>query len=59
MDTVTGFVKYERIDDRPQEFPRINESCIGLRNRYGYSAGIEEIIFWKKFIVKLYFTTFI
>ena len=42
IDTVTGFVKHERIDDRPQEFPRINESCISLRNRYGYSAGIEE-----------------
>jgi carotenoid cleavage dioxygenase len=33
-------VKQERIDDRPQEFPRINESLIGLPNKFGYTAGV-------------------
>ena len=40
INTVTGKVKQERIDDRPQEFPRINESLIGLPNKFGYTAGV-------------------
>jgi len=42
LNTVTGAHTCERIDDRPQEFPRINESLIGLRNQYGYCAGIGQ-----------------
>ena len=42
LNTVTGSHTCERIDDRPQEFPRINESLIGLRNQYGYCAGIGQ-----------------
>lgn len=42
LNTVTGTHTCERIDDRPQEFPRINESLIGLRNQYGYCAGIGQ-----------------
>jgi carotenoid cleavage dioxygenase len=37
---VTRKVTEERIDDRPQEFPRINESLIGLPYQFGYTAGI-------------------
>ena len=40
LNAVTGTHTHERIDDRPQEFPRINESLIGLRNQFGYTAGI-------------------
>jgi carotenoid cleavage dioxygenase len=40
INTVTGKVKQERIDDRPQEFPRINESLVGLPNKFGYTAGV-------------------
>jgi carotenoid cleavage dioxygenase len=42
LNTVTGTHSCERIDDRPQEFPRINESLVGLRNQYGYCAGIGQ-----------------
>ena len=40
LNVVTGTHTYERIDDRPQEFPRINESLIGLRHQFGYCAGV-------------------
>jgi carotenoid cleavage dioxygenase-like enzyme len=40
INTVTGKVTEERIDDRPQEFPRINESLIGLPYQFGYTAGV-------------------
>jgi carotenoid cleavage dioxygenase len=40
LDPATGRSTESVLDDRPQEFPRINESLIGLPNRYGYTAGI-------------------
>ena len=40
LNPLTGKVSTDRVSDRPQEFPRINESLIGLPYRYGYSAGI-------------------
>lgn len=40
LDPTTGRATEETIDDRPQEFPRINEALVGLPNRFGYSAGI-------------------
>jgi carotenoid cleavage dioxygenase len=42
LNPATGSATEEVLDDRPQEFPRINESLVGLPNRYGYSAGIAE-----------------
>jgi len=42
LNTVTGVATEERIDDRPQELPRINESLVGLAYRYGYTAGIGQ-----------------
>ncbi len=30
------------IDDRPQEFPHVNESVLSRRHRYGYAAVTEE-----------------
>lgn len=36
----TGAVSTEGRDDRPQEFPRINESLLGAKHRFGYAVGI-------------------
>jgi carotenoid cleavage dioxygenase len=40
VDTSAGKVREERIDDRGQEFPRINERLTGRRHRYGYAVGV-------------------
>ncbi len=40
LNPSTGAAKEETVNDRPQEFPRINESLIGRSYRYGYSAGV-------------------
>lgn len=37
----TGSVSTERRDDRPQEFPRINEELLGARHRFGYAVGTD------------------
>jgi carotenoid cleavage dioxygenase len=41
VNLATGVVSTERRDDRSQEFPRINESLLGGRHRYGYTIGID------------------
>ncbi|MFE5330370.1 carotenoid oxygenase family protein [Embleya sp. NPDC056575] len=43
IDPVRGVVRTERVDDRPQEFPRINEAYLGRRHRYGYTAASVEL----------------
>ncbi len=40
IDTATGRVREEQIDDRPAEFPRVADSLIGLRHRYGYMMAM-------------------
>ena len=35
-------VKEERLDDRGQEFPRIDERRLGLEHRFGYSVAVAE-----------------
>ena len=40
LNPSTGAAREETVNDRPQEFPRINESLIGRSYRYGYSAGV-------------------
>ncbi|HVT64840.1 MAG TPA: carotenoid oxygenase family protein [Mycobacteriales bacterium] len=40
VDTRANKVIESRVDDRPQEFPRINERLTGRRHRYGYSAAV-------------------
>ena len=40
IERSTGVVSETRIDDRSIEFPRINDSVVGLRHRYGYAAGL-------------------
>ena len=41
INLATGAVSSERRDDRSQEFPRINESLLGGRHRFGYTVGID------------------
>jgi carotenoid cleavage dioxygenase len=41
VNLATGGVASECRDDRSQEFPRINETLLGRRHRFGYTVGIE------------------
>jgi carotenoid cleavage dioxygenase len=36
IDTATGKVREQQVDDLPAEFPRVADSVVGLRHRYGY-----------------------
>jgi carotenoid cleavage oxygenase len=40
VNLATGAVTTECRDDRSQEFPRINETLLGGRHRFGYTVGI-------------------
>jgi carotenoid cleavage dioxygenase len=40
VDLSAGKVIEERLDDRGQEFPRIDERLTGRRHRYGYAAAV-------------------
>jgi carotenoid cleavage dioxygenase-like enzyme len=42
LDLAGGVVKTEALDDRAQEFPRIDERLTGRPHRYGYAAGLGE-----------------
>jgi len=42
IDPQGGKVITQLLDDRPQEFPRVDERVVGRRNRYGYSAALEN-----------------
>jgi carotenoid cleavage dioxygenase len=42
IDLVADKVLEERLDDRGQEFPRVDERLSGRRHRYGYSVGFAE-----------------
>ena len=41
INLATGAASSERRDDRAQEFPRINETLLGSRHRFGYTVGID------------------
>jgi len=41
VNLATGAVITECHDDRSQEFPRINETLLGGRHRFGYAVGLE------------------
>jgi carotenoid cleavage dioxygenase len=43
IDPATGTVGQQRLDDRPQEFPRVDDRVIARPHRYGYSAVVGEI----------------
>ena len=38
IDLDAGKVIEERLDDRPQEFPRVDDRVVGRRHRYGYAT---------------------
>lgn len=40
FNMVTGEVKEERLDDRPSEFPRMNDDMLGVETRYSYNPRI-------------------
>lgn len=40
LDGKRGTARSSIVNDRPQEFPRINEELTGRRYRFGYSSGI-------------------
>jgi carotenoid cleavage dioxygenase len=39
IDLAGDRVREEQLDDRPVEFPRVDDRLNGLRHRYGYTAG--------------------
>nr|WP_041298833.1 MULTISPECIES: carotenoid oxygenase family protein [Mycobacterium ulcerans group] len=41
INLTTGAVSTECRDDRSQEFPRINETLLGKRHRFGYTLGVD------------------
>jgi carotenoid cleavage dioxygenase-like enzyme len=43
IDPADGKVVEERLDDRGQEFPRVNDRLVSQPHRYGYSVVIGEV----------------
>ena len=43
IDPAAGRVTQQRLDDRPQEFPRVDDRAISQPHRYGYSAVIGAV----------------
>jgi carotenoid cleavage dioxygenase len=42
LDLASGTVGTTTLDDRPQEFPRIDERLTGRRHRYGYGVAVDR-----------------
>jgi len=42
IDTETGRVSEQQLDDRPCDFPRVHDRVVGLKHRYGYMAGMAD-----------------
>ncbi|WP_193046652.1 carotenoid oxygenase family protein [Mycolicibacterium baixiangningiae] len=42
VDLADGKVREARIDDRAQEFPRVDERLVGKRSRYGYAPAVGD-----------------
>jgi carotenoid cleavage dioxygenase len=43
VDHAHGRVRSRIIDDRPQEFPRVNEALVSRRHRYAYTAAAADM----------------
>jgi carotenoid cleavage dioxygenase len=43
IDLTRGRVRTSRLDDRPQEYPRVHDALVAKRHRYGYSAAAAEM----------------
>ena len=44
IDPVAGTVSQQRLDDRGQEFPRVDDRIVGRLHRYGYSAAAGQVM---------------
>ncbi|EYF08127.1 Lignostilbene-alpha,beta-dioxygenase [Chondromyces apiculatus DSM 436] len=44
LDLASDKVHERRLDDRPQEFPRVNEGVVSRPHRYGYTAVMGALI---------------
>jgi carotenoid cleavage dioxygenase len=42
VDLSDGKVRESRVDDRAQEFPRVDERLVGKRHRYGYAPEVGD-----------------
>jgi carotenoid cleavage dioxygenase len=42
IDLTSGRVREEPLDERPSEFPRVDERRVGLRHRFGYASASGE-----------------
>jgi carotenoid cleavage dioxygenase len=42
LDHASGKAREERLDDRGQEFPRVDERVVGRTHRFGYSVGYAD-----------------
>jgi carotenoid cleavage oxygenase len=42
IDLAAGKVRADRVDEHGQEFPRVNESLLGSRHRYGYAVELVD-----------------
>ena len=47
IDLAAGTVRDELVDDRAQEFPRVNETLLASKHRYGYAAGFPNTEYFK------------
>ncbi len=43
IDRKAGKVREQPIDDRPADFPRIADECVGLKHRFGYMTGLANM----------------
>jgi carotenoid cleavage dioxygenase-like enzyme len=43
IDPAAGKVRKQSLDDRTQEFPRVDERVVSRRHRYGYGVAIGEV----------------
>jgi carotenoid cleavage dioxygenase-like enzyme len=43
IDPAAGTISEKRLDDRGQEFPRVDDRIVSRQHRYGYSAVIGEV----------------
>ena len=41
IDLNTGTVSEDKVDDRPADFGRVNDSLVGLENRFGYLMSLD------------------
>jgi carotenoid cleavage dioxygenase len=52
IDLAAGKVLEERLDDRGQEFPRVDERVVGRRHRYGYAVEMDAKVDFTNALLK-------